>query len=132
MPFCLLAHHASLLLPMVHCFMTPSLTLTFLIFHSTETSLHYPSCTTLNWGGPPPIVCEALRDLSGATNLRDDRVGHYLAAWALSCPLARRQFNKAVQYVNTASPPPTLRVRHPRRLLRHTPPPYSLQSPCVS
>ena len=30
-------------------------------------------------------------------------MGHYLATWALSCPLARRQFNNAVQYVNTAS-----------------------------
>ena len=30
-------------------------------------------------------------------------MGHYLATWALSCPLARRQFNNAVQYVNTAT-----------------------------
>ena len=29
-------------------------------------------------------------------------MGHYLATWALSCPPARRQFNNAVQYVNTA------------------------------
>ena len=33
----------------------------------------------------------------------DERVGHYLATWALSCPLAQRQFNNAVQYVNTAT-----------------------------
>ena len=32
--------------------------------------------------------------------LQASRVGHYLATWALSCPLARRQFNNAVQYVN--------------------------------
>ena len=32
-------------------------------------------------------------------------MGHYLAAWALLCPWARRQFNKAVQYVNTAPSP---------------------------
>ena len=44
----------------------------------------------------------ALWDLSGATSLKDVRVGHYLATWALSCPLARRQFNDAAQYVNTA------------------------------
>ena len=30
-------------------------------------------------------------------------MGHYLATWALSCPLARRQFNSAVQYVNTTT-----------------------------
>ena len=30
-------------------------------------------------------------------------MGHYLATWALACPLARRQFNNAVQYVNTAT-----------------------------
>ena len=30
-------------------------------------------------------------------------MGHYLATWALSCPLARRQFNNAVKYVNSAS-----------------------------
>ena len=29
--------------------------------------------------------------------------GYYLATWALSCPLARRQFNNAVQFVNTAN-----------------------------
>ena len=45
--------------------------------------------------------------LAGWYNCRyvpPDRVGHYLATWALLCPLARRQFKKAVQYVNT--PPP--------------------------
>ena len=30
-------------------------------------------------------------------------MGHYLATRALSCPLARRQFNTAVQYVNSAT-----------------------------
>ena len=30
-------------------------------------------------------------------------MGHYLATWVLSCPQARRQFNSAVQYVNTAT-----------------------------
>ena len=49
------------------------------------------------------LLSKALRDLSGASNLKDERVGHYLATWALSCPLARRQFNNAVQYVNTAT-----------------------------
>ena len=49
------------------------------------------------------LLSKALRDLGGASNLKDERVGHYLAMWALSCPLARRQFNNAVQYVNTAT-----------------------------
>ena len=48
-------------------------------------------------------MSKALRDLSGATSLKDESVGHYLATWALSCPLARQQFNNAVQYVNTAT-----------------------------
>ena len=68
-----------------------------------------PSATPLapsSTGEDPFLLSKALRDLSGATNLKDDRVGQYLAMWALSCPLARRQFNKAVQYVNTASSPP--------------------------
>ena len=30
-------------------------------------------------------------------------MGHYSATWALSCPLARRQFNNAVQYLKTAT-----------------------------
>ena len=49
------------------------------------------------------LLSNALRELSGASNLKDERVGHYLATWALSCPLARRQFNNAVQYVNSAT-----------------------------
>ena len=54
-------------------------------------------------GNDTSLLSKALRDLSGASNLKDERVGHYLATWALSCPLARRQFNNAVQYVNTAT-----------------------------
>ena len=49
------------------------------------------------------LLSKALRDLSGASNLKDERVGHYLATWALSCPLARRQFNNVVQVVNSAT-----------------------------
>ena len=49
------------------------------------------------------LLSKALRDLSGASNLKDERVGHYLATWALSCPLARRQFNNAVHYVNSGN-----------------------------
>ena len=49
------------------------------------------------------FLSKVVRDLNGASNLKDEQVGHYLATWALSCPLARRQFNNAVQYVNTAS-----------------------------
>ena len=48
-------------------------------------------------------MSKALRELSGASNLKDERLGHYLATWALSCPVARRQFNNAVQYVNSAT-----------------------------
>ena len=54
-------------------------------------------------GKDTSLLPKALRDLSGASNLKDERVGHYLATWALSCPLARQQFNNAVQYVNTAT-----------------------------
>ena len=54
-------------------------------------------------GKDTSLLSKALWDLTGASNLKDERVGHYLATWALSCPLARRQFNNAVQYVNTAT-----------------------------
>ena len=54
-------------------------------------------------GKDTSLLSKALRDLSGASNLKDERVGHYLATWALSCPLAQRQFNNAVQYVKTAT-----------------------------
>ena len=52
-------------------------------------------------GKDTSLLSKALRELSGVSNLKDERVGHYLATWALSCTLARRQFNKAVQYVNS-------------------------------
>ena len=48
-------------------------------------------------------MSKTLRDLSGASSLKDERVGHYLATWALSCPPTRRQINNAVQYVNIAT-----------------------------
>ena len=54
-------------------------------------------------GKDTSLLSKALRELSGASNLKDERVGHYLATWALSCPLARRQFNNAVQHVNSAT-----------------------------
>ena len=62
------------------------------------TSPHAPSN-----GKDTSLLSKALRDLSGASNLKDERVGHYVATWALSCPLARRQFNNAVRYVNSAT-----------------------------
>ena len=49
------------------------------------------------------LLSKALWELSGASNPGKEQVGHYLATWALSCPLARRQFNNAVQYVNSAT-----------------------------
>ena len=54
-------------------------------------------------GKDTSLLSKALQDLSGASSLKDERVGHYLATWVLSCRLARRQFNNAVQYVNTAT-----------------------------
>ena len=54
-------------------------------------------------GEDPSLLSKALRDLSGATSLKDDRVGQYLADWALSCPLARQQSNNAVQHVHAAT-----------------------------
>ena len=48
-------------------------------------------------------MSKALRDFTWAWNLNDERVGHYWATWAVSCPLAGWQFNNAVQYVNTAT-----------------------------
>ena len=54
-------------------------------------------------GKDTSLLFKALRDLSGASNLKDERVDHYLAMWALSWPLARRQFNNSVQYVNSAT-----------------------------
>ena len=54
-------------------------------------------------GKDTSLLSKALRELSGASNLKDERVGHYLGTWATSCPLARRQFNNAVQYVNSAT-----------------------------
>ena len=64
-----------------------------------STSALAPSST----GEDTSRLSMALRDLSGATSLKHERVGHYLATWALSCPAARRQFNNAVQYVNAAT-----------------------------
>ena len=49
------------------------------------------------------LLSTVLRDLSGASNIKDERVGHYSTTCALSCPLLRRQFNNAVQCVNTAT-----------------------------
>ena len=49
------------------------------------------------------LLSKALRDLSGASSLKDERVGHDSATWALSCPLARRKFNNAVQYMHAAT-----------------------------
>ena len=54
-------------------------------------------------GKDTSLLSKALRELSGASNLKDEPVGHYLATWALPCPIARRQFNNAVQYVNSAT-----------------------------
>ena len=54
-------------------------------------------------GKDTSLLSKARRELSGASNLKDERVGHYLATWALSCPLARPQFNNAAHHVNCAT-----------------------------
>ena len=62
-----------------------------------------PPLASSSTGKDTSLLSKALRDLSGASNLKDERVGPYLATWALCCPLARRQFNNAVQYMNFAT-----------------------------
>ena len=71
----------------------------FFAMKRPATSPFAPSST----GWDASLLSKALRDLSGASNLKDERVGHYLATWALSCPLARQHFNNTVQSVNTAT-----------------------------
>ena len=83
--------------------MFPSLTLRCYTSLCHETPRHFPSVAPSSTAKDTSLLSKALRDLSGASNLKDERVGHYLATWALSCPLARRQFNNAVPYVNTAT-----------------------------
>ena len=58
---------------------------------------------TSSAGKDTSLLSKAPRDLSGASNLKDKRVGHYLATWVLSCPVARRQFNNTIQYVNATT-----------------------------
>ena len=70
----------------------------------------------------------ALPDRAGAFSLKDKRVGHYLAMWALSCPLAWRQFNNDVEYVNTA----TSAHATATCLSGFLPPLYSPLPPCVN
>ena len=82
--------------------MLPSLALRYCTFLCNETPRHFPLAPS-STGKDTSLLSKALRELSGASNLKDERVGHYLATWALSCPLARRQFNNAVQYVNSAT-----------------------------
>ena len=71
----------------------------FFAMKRPSTSSFAPTST----GQHTSLLSMALRDLSGASNLKHERVGHYLATWALSCPIARRHFNNAVQHVNTAT-----------------------------
>ena len=51
-------------------------------------------------------MTKALRELSGVTSLKDNRAGHYLARWALSCPLAFRQFSVAFKDLNVGTSSP--------------------------
>ena len=81
-------------------------------------------------GKDTSLLSKALRDLSGASNLKDERVCHYLATRALSCPLARRQFNNAVQCVNTATPTQT--TGEACKAAVEASPPYSPSPPCVN
>ena len=95
-------HHACLLLPKVHFAMFLSLTLRYFVFLCKETPLHLPLAPS-SIGGDTSLLSKARHDLTGATGLKNGRVGHYWATWALSCLLARRQVNDAVQYVHTAT-----------------------------
>ena len=100
MPCPSLFPRACLLLAIVHGAMVPSLTLRYFVFLCIEMPRQFPLAPSLTGKGTS-LLSKALRDLSGASNVRDEQVGHYLATWALSCPLARRQFNNAVQYANS-------------------------------
>ena len=62
-----------------------------------------PPLAPSSTGKDTSLLSKALRELSGASNLKDKWVGHYLATWALSWPLERRQFKKRTQYVNSAT-----------------------------
>ena len=84
----------------VPCFLRSRLDIThFFAMKRPTTSPLAPSLT----GKDTSLLSKALREVNGASNLKDERLGHYLATWALSYPLARRQFNNAVQYVNSAT-----------------------------
>ena len=101
-PFPSLFRRACLLLPVVHVpwsFLSCLDISHFFAMKRPSTSPLAPSSTRKDTS----LLSNALRDLSGASNFKDERVGHYLATWALSCPLARRQVNNAIQYVNTAT-----------------------------
>ena len=54
-------------------------------------------------GKDTSLLPMASPDLNPASSPKDEQVEHYLPLWALSCPLARRQFNNVVQYVHTAT-----------------------------
>ena len=82
-------------------------------------------------GKDTSLLSKALRELSGASNLKDERVGHYLATWALACPLARRQFNNTVQHVNSATSTQTT-GEECKAAVEVTPPPYFPPPPCVN
>ena len=83
--------------------MLPSLALRYCTFFFAMKRPAISPLAPSSTGKDTSLLSKALRELSGASNLKDERVGHYLATWALSCPLARRQFNNGVQYVNSAS-----------------------------
>ena len=77
--------------------MAPSLTLRYFASLCNEKPRHFPPCSLLT-RKDTSLWSKALRGLSGASSLKDERVGHYLATWALSWPLARWQFNKTKCY----------------------------------
>ena len=92
----------ALLLCVVHCSILPLLPPRYCTFPCNETPRHYPPSSLITREGYFHFS-KALRELSGASNLTDERLGHYSATWALSYTLARRQFNNAVQHVNSAT-----------------------------
>ena len=56
--------------------------LRYFVFLCNGMSLHFPSCSP-STGKNTSLLSRALRDFTGATSLNDERIGYYLATWAL-------------------------------------------------
>ena len=64
------------------------------LYHFPIIKCFFPTPLALSSSGEDPSsLTNILWKLSGTHSLCNDCVGHYLAKWALSCPLTRQQFN---------------------------------------